>query len=233
MSLSLVIQRVQTLFEAVNSKWCDKDYIIGFLGIANEDIQLELEALDLSFQEEVVVLPAVPIGTLDLSQYQAVGQPLDDMMVPISLEWRVTGDSDPDNWTPIPRVDEVIDQSIPSDEIVGIASFEWRGGLIYVSASSAIVDIRVRCEMLPDVFQDDSDTYIKGLTNWLVYATAIHIAQSRGGGVSKMVAVWEPLRAKVADNIECTLVKQEQNISRRFGSRRSRRNSPNWQPPLG
>lgn len=233
MSLSLVIQRVQTLFEAVNEKWCDKDYIIGFLAISNEDVELELEALDLSFQERVLVLPAVPVGTTDLSQFQAMGQPLDDMMIPIMLEWRLTGDTDEDDWNFIPRVDKVINASIPSDAIVGIASFEWRGGLIYVSASSAIVDIRVRCEMLPDVFQDDSANYIKGLTNWLMYTTAILIAQSRGGGVSKMVPVWEKKLEKTSDNVICTLVKQEQNIVRRFGSRRGQGQNPNWRPPLG
>lgn len=233
MSLSLVIQRVQTLFEAVNAKWCDKDYIIGFLAIANEDIELELEALDLSFQEQVVILPAVPIGTTDLSAYQAIGQPLDDMMIPISLEWRTTGDTDVDDWQPIPRVDKVIDTSIPSDAVVGISSFEWRAGLIKLSACSAIVDIRVRCQMLPDVFQDDSDTYIKGLTNWLVYQTAIMIAQSRGGGVSKMIPVWSKQLAVTSDNVICTMVKQEQNVVRRFGGRRSQGQNPLWRPPLG
>lgn len=229
MSLSLVISRVQVLFEAQGQKWCDKDYVVSFLAIHNEDVELQLDAIGLSYAEQDIILPAVPAGTSDLSTYQADGQPLGDMMSVYSVEWKRPGDP-VTSFQPVERVDKVIDVD-PNHPIEGIQSYAWKGGLIQFSPSSIDVDIRVGCDLLPDVFQSDSDNYIKGLTNWLSYGTAEMIAFSRGAGASKLGTYFQQLKTKVADSIEETLVKQEQLVPRRFAGRRSRVAGPNWRLP--
>jgi len=235
LSLALVISRVQTAFEAQGQRWCDKDYIVGWLSIHNEDVELELASLGLSYEEQDIILPNVPANTTDLSAYQADGQPLGSMMLPYSLEWRYPMNPLPnqpqpspppsdEDWKEIPRVDKPIDviPNDPDQNIEGIQSWAWKGGKIQTTPSSIAVDVRVGCQNLPDVFQSDSDNYIKGITNWLVYGTAELIAFSRGAGASKLGVVFQARKNKVADSIESLMIQDEQLVRRRFAGRRSR-----------
>lgn len=229
MSLYLVISRVQALFEAAGQSWCDKDYVVGFLSIHNEDVELELSALGLSYEEQDIILPAVAAGTTDLSAFQANGQPLGDMMSPYSLEWKRP--QDPVTcFANVERVDKVIDVN-PNAQIEGIESYSWKGGIIQISPSSIACDIRVGCELLPDVFQSDSDNYIKGLTNWLAYGVAELIGFSRGGGASKLGAYFKTRKEAVANSVESVFIQQEQLTPRRFAGRRSRIAGPMWRLP--
>lgn len=226
MGLQLVISRVQTLFEAQGQKWCDKDYVVGFLSIHNEDIETWLGALGLSYSELDIILPAVPAGTTDLSAYQADGQQLGDMMSLETLEWKRP--SEPvTSFREVPRADKVIDVN-PNDPIEGIQNYAWKGGLIRISASSIACDLRVGCQLLPDVFQSDSDNYIKGMTNCLAYGTAEMIAMSRGAGASKLGAYFQKRGQMAMDNVERIMMHEEQRTPRRFAGRRSRSGSSTW-----
>lgn len=236
MGLQTVLSRVQTLWDDQAGTWLDKDYIQGFIAIHSEDVESKLEAMDLSYDTNVIVLSNVAAGTTDLSQYQAEGQPLEEMILPVTLEWRLVGQDD-SRWVPVPRTDKVMDAVTTAgvigspSQIQGIASYEWRGGLIYITPSSVPVDIRVRDEELPALLDNDSATYIKGLTNVLAYGVAALIGYSRGGNASKYAALWD---AKFDDALEVIIdrmVKSEQTITRRMGGRRSTYNGPQWRIP--
>ena len=234
MSVALIITRVQALWEDQGETWCDKDYVQTFLGIHSEDVESYLESLDLSYDTDVIVLPAVPAGTTDLSAYQADGQPLANMMLVTALEWRQVGQDD-SQWQTIPRVDKVqdavLDISGDPSTAVGIPSYEWRKGIPFISPSSVDCDIRVRCEELPAVLDTDSAVYIKGLTNVLAYGVAAIIAFVRGGPQSK-IGMWFQSKADTAmDAVECRMVKDEQAIGRRMAGRRSGMRQTNWRMP--
>ncbi len=235
--ISLVVQRVQTEFDALGQDdWCDKDYILNFLSIHHEDVDNVLENLDLSYDTQVIVLPAVAAGTSDLSAFEQSGQPLSSIMYPIKLEWRFVGELDV-NWRPIPRRDEVEDVLTPTPNgpsaTAGIASFEWRGGIIYLSPSSVATDIRVRFDALPPVLDVDSGSYERGMTNVLVYGICEHIAMNRGGGVSKLGPWFNDKYEKTFGTILDRLVKNEQTTPRRMAGRRSQQPGPLWRMPMG
>lgn len=230
MSLARVIQRVQTLYDDQGETWCDKDYVTGFIAINSEDLEARLAALDLSYEEDYVVLSAVPAGTADLSTYQAEGGALDDMMSITALEWRRVGETD-DDWAPVRRVDKVVDTDAPGNPVEGILSYSWKRGLVKISKSSIDLDLRVTAELLPAVLQSDSDNYIKGMTNVLSYWTAELIGQTRGGPISKLADVFARRGLSALDDVLAILTKQEQSIVRRIGGRRSRTRGPNWRIP--
>ncbi len=236
MSVATIIRRVQVEFDDRDGSWCDQDYILDFLSIANEDVENELEDLDLSYETNVVVLPAVPAGTTDLSGYQAEGQPLANMVEPTALEWRLVGDTDL-NWRPIPSQDKVTDVLTPTpgqpSATEGIASYEWRGGIIIISPSSVDTDIRVRDEELPAVLNSDSTQYVKGMENVLVYKACIHIAADRGGGLAKKVPYFQGLYDNAFTAVSDKMVKQEQVTPRRAAGRRSQQGGPLWRAPMG
>lgn len=209
---------------------------MGFLDIVNEDVENELEDLDLSYETAVILLPDVPAGTTDLSGYQADGKPLANMVEPTALEWRLVGDTDL-SWRPVPPQDRVTDVLAPSagepSATQGVASYEWRGGVIFISASSVDVDIRVRCEELPAVLNSDSTQYIKGMENVLVYAACEHIAANRGGGLAKLIPWFQKKYEQAFDSIGDRMVKQEQVTPRRMAGRRSQQSGPLWRAPMG
>lgn len=226
MSVSTVVARVQLLLEDQGQDWASTDYVIQYLGIHNEDVESFLENLDLSYDTDVIVLSAVPAGTTDLSLYQQDGGPLDMMVMATALEWRLVGEDDT-KWRPVRRKDKVLDVQA----VMGIASYEWRHGLVFISPSVVDVDIRVRAEDLPAVLDSDSSTYIKGLTNVLVYGVAELICASRGGPAAAVTLYFANKKEAALDNVADRMVKDEQSVPRHMGGRRGRFAGPIWRVP--
>lgn len=237
MSVADIVLKVQAEFDDLDAAWCDKDYVLSFLSIHNEDVENLLEDLDLSYDTFVILLPAVAAGTTDLSAFQATGQSLANMMIPTTLEWRLVGDTDL-QWRPIQKVDKVLDVlvAVPGgpSSTQGILSWEWRGGIIYISPSSVPTDIRLRGEQLPQVLNSDSAVYIKGLSNVLAYGICEHIAVNRGGPKLSMQAQWFKQKGDDAfESVSDRMVKAEQVVPRRMGGRRNQQRGPLWRIPMG
>jgi len=238
-SVEAIVKRVQKLFQDEQAAWCDKGYILGWLEMYNEDLASYLENLDLAYDEQVVVLESVPAQTTDLSSYQLDGGQLGGMVYPISLEWKLTTENNL-QFRPVDPVDKEIDTDASLDgqpvqsNLAGIASWEWRGSKVFISPSSVAVDIRMRAEMLPDVVNTDSSTYIAGMTNVLAYGIAVMIADTVGGvGNGKLSIKFADRHQKALDIIVDRLVKQDQIPHRRMGGRRSVARGPLWRLPMG
>lgn len=233
-----IVKRVQVELEDVGVAWTDQDYIIRRLSAVNEDVCTRLESEDLAFDISVVVLQAVAANTPDLSKFQISGSPLYGLVIPRSIEWRLVGQND-EQYTPIPRVDKVIDTSIASNNQavtsnqVGIASFEIRQGVVVISPSSAPTDIRVRGEFLPPLLLNDSDQQIIGLTNPLVYGVCQRICESRAE-MSNLATVFKEHYERALDNFEVIQIKELQTRPMRLGGRRSAMNSSGGglRPPM-
>lgn len=228
--LQRLIARIQALWDDVGGTWCDKDYILSLIAINSEDVESKLESLDLSFDTNVIVLPSVPAGTTDLTAYQSEGEPLENMMLPVALEWRLVGQDD-SKWSTVARVDKVMDAGTTAFQ--GVASWEWRGGIVHITPSGVDVDLRIRDEELPAILDNDSTTYVKGLTNVLAFGVAALIGYTRGGAGSKLAMKWEQMEDDALSVVIDRMVKNEQVIPRRMGGRRSTSNGPKWRIPLG
>lgn len=220
MSVPKITKRVQVLFNQYgkgDTNWCNQDYILRFLDISSEEVAGELDDLDLSFDTQVAVLAAVPAGTTDLNNYQVDGNELDDMVRPILLEWKHPGEADY-QYRKIERVDKLPD-SVPVD---GISNFEFRNGSrIYLTRSTTDVDIRVRFEGLPLDLQSDTDTEAPGLINVFVFGLCALIQLVRGGPGTALGKVFGDFYQGALGRYLDRLVKQEQDVPRQLGTRRS------------
>jgi len=219
MSVDLIVRRVQVLMEDVAGLWCDADYVLGKLAICNEDLESFLEAIGLTFEDAIVTLLNVPAGTTDLSAYQAEGQPLAQLMSMDKLEWRTVGATDL-GWQQVFREDK-LDDTVPGGA-PSITGYTFRLGLVQITPPSIAVDLRVGFTMLPDALVADSDSYIKGMTNVLVYRTAELIATNRNVAKSTQAAFYAAKAMKAEDNVMAILVKAEQQTPRRAGGRRTK-----------
>jgi len=227
---TLIITTVQKLLEEFGQEWAGPDDICDWLGICNRDLELELEGLDLNFDTEVVIIPAVPANTTDLSAYQAEGQPLFGMILPKVIEWRLMGQNQ-EMWQPVPQVQKVIDtdtgtgeQNVAVESAVDVVeSYEWRGGVVYVSPCSQDVDLRVRFQGLPTTLNADSPNQpILGLVNPLAYLVAMSLLDSRGGPATAYSTKIMARYTRTIATFRATQTKAQQSIVIRLGGRRSR-----------
>lgn len=228
-TVSTVIKRIQVQLDDPSGKRFDTAYILGFLDQNWEDLMTEFEAYGLTFEDQVLVIQSVPAQTKDLSAYQTTGQALQYMIQPKFLEWKVVGDDDT-KYKKIPLVDHLRDQQ---DESIstGIANYEFRDGVIFISASAVDVDIRVRYQSAPTAFTDPTNQIIRGTTNVFVYKAASQIADRNGQAELAQSLAKDLWEAK--DNFERVLVRMDQLKIRKFGRMNPRGNTAfGWNTPI-
>lgn len=235
MLVQKVVTRLQSLLKLAygqDSDYADYDYLANFVAVVNDDIEAELDGLDLHFDVQVVVLLNVPANTTSLAGYQADGQPLMCLLFPNStdgsspIEWRVAGQSD-QNWIEVPQVGKVLDTNTApgnSGTVVSdsqsVASFEWRGGIIYISPSSQAVDIRVRGEFLPTLADNDAAPFVKGLVNVIAYKTGSLVSQL-GPENATAASFFEKGHNDALSVFEARIGKSKHGQTIRLGGRRS------------
>lgn len=235
--------RAQTMLQlcfGAKSQYGDYDYIIKWITIRNTDINNRFQALGLNFDTQVVVLTGVPANTTDLSSYQADGGELASLVTPDSsdgsspIEWRLTGQSDL-FWQPVAPVRKVVDTNtatsgdpVASDTSV-VASYEWRGGIIYISPCNQAVDLRVRGDFIPSLADNDAASFVRGILNVLVYWTCESISKYGPGGEGGPAhkGFLEDAQSAEADFV-CTMAKMQMNNPIRLGGRRTQ-----WPGPVG
>ena len=246
-TVPLLVKRVQLELRDLGATWADPDFICQVLSVKNDDLEQELQSLDLNFDEQVVIIPAIPANTTDLSAYVGPGCPLEFMVSPILLEWRLNGE-DQEEWEVVPNVQKVVDTDtgtgipvspsttpVVSSDTVEIESWEWRNGIIYISPSQSVVDLRVRFQALPrDITADAPYSPIRGVVNILVYFVCWSIALSRGGEASeKEAANFEKQMIRAKDAFIRNQLKPKMGQVQRLGGRRS--GMPQgigvWRPP--
>jgi hypothetical protein len=222
--IKTVALRAQILLKTAygsKSNYADYDYIINFIGVVNSDINNRFQALGLNYDTQVVVLTNVPANTTDLSSYQADGGLLANLVTPDStdgsspIEWRLAGQSDTD-WQPVPMSGKVFDTNtaaagkpVASDTGI-VESFEFRGGIIYLSPCNQVVDLRVRGDFLPSVADDDAASFIKGALNVFVYWTCEMISALGPGKESSTIHdTFVKWAQRAEDDFVCLLAKSQ------------------------
>lgn len=228
MNLNTVKGRVQAMVEDRpdadgNVDFCDEAYLLPHLNQAYESLLNSFATLDLSFDEEDIDIPSLPIGTSDLSPYFAAGQPLEQMVLPMSVEWKTAGDP-VENFLTSRKVDQI--PNLEPDTTVPY--WEFTGGVIKLQASTVLVDIRIRAEVIPQALTEGTDAItVAGLGFILAYRTAEHVGMARGN--QNWVVQYGKKADDGLDDLKERWVKNSQGIVRRVGrTMRSNRRLTGW-----
>lgn len=227
-----IITRVQNELQdstgETDTDWSDADYILQKLSTLSDDIGIRLQVLDLNYSTREQILGNVRPNTPDLSAYQGSGQPLSQMILPTSVEWRLAGQNQLD-WTTVPQVDKVIDTDqntgIPPATVNSadptVESWEWRGGVLYVSPCSEPIDMRIRFAATVISLDTNSQQQIIGLTNIYVYKTCQVIEEARSSGMTGLSQTFEKRYDRACADFEQLSIKSQQSKMIRLGGRRS------------
>lgn len=178
-----------------------------------ELLQNALEAATNSqFDEQVIEVTNVKAGTPNLDALMAKGQPLENIISPRIIEWKLPG-LDPTNYReaagPLDAVRDVA-AGLPS-----LDSWAWIRRSIKLSNFAINLDLRITATSLFDPLMEQ-DTVIemeRKAVPVLAIMVALAIAKSRG--MPTMVATYTQDLADAFDDLVIGLVKADQSKNRR------------------
>jgi len=224
-TLTTPLTRIRAELDDPNQQRYDDAYIMGFVDQCNEDMIIEFASKGIEYGEQVIEITGLPINTTSLSTYQAANGALQYMILPILIEWKNSGEP-ATSYQASSRVDKVAD----IQAIDGIVNWEFRSGTVYLTPSTAVLDIRVRFFGMPSSeLSTQQSTIFRSMLNVFVYKVAQKIA-SRNGNEQLATDIgkdlWEAL-----ENIEELLIKQDQSVRRKFGRQNQPGYGTNWRIP--
>jgi hypothetical protein len=202
----------------------DQTYIYNYVGLIPEVYDWLFGKLRLAnngFDEDVVVLPAVDAGSPDLNQFQLAGQPLESMVLPKIIRWRLPGQSD-QFWR---KADGPLD--FPRSLSPGgpyLDSWAWIRYSVKLASFVTALDLEVTGDFMFDQLTDpDSKLVMTQLANrTFTCKMASEVGKARGN--DKWVKLYEPDADDALDDLTIAFSKENQKKSHRLGrmNRRTR-----------
>lgn len=214
--------RVRNLLDDPQGSYLTDDFIGPLVNEAYEDMNSQLMATQSSYDIGVIELPAIPAGTANLTDQQTGTGPLERMAaMPERIDWKPAG-TDPSYYQLVENF-AILPDSSPEE---GVAGWEFRSGIIWLTPSSIPVDLRVRGEFLAQQLREDTDVLATHprIGYVVAYATAALIAAVRGN--TPWAQAYESKAAEGMDEIMGQLVRAEQGQVRRISRQSRRRSSP-------
>jgi hypothetical protein len=212
-NLAQVKARVRNLLDDPQGSYLTDDFIIPLINEVYSDANSQLTSTQSSFDINVVEVPGVQPGTPNLSAQQAPGQVIAHLMAqPLRIDWKVSG-VDPSYYQLVTNYGVLPDLQ-PQQ---GMAGWEYRMNVIWLTPSSIAVDLRIRGEFgFPPLKNDDDVLLSHPRIGYVVaYGTAALIAVVRGN--PGWTTAYNAASTEGMDEIMEQLVRMEQGQVRRIG----------------
>lgn len=212
-TLGQVKARVRNLLDDPDGSYLTDGFIVPLICETYDDANSQLVSTQSSWDIAVVEVPGIQPGTPNLASYQVGTGPLATLTdQPERIDWKPAG-NDPSQYQLV-RNYNVLPDLQPQQ---GMAGWEWRSEVIWLTQCSIAVDLRIRGEFGPPALSADDSVLIShpriGLA--VSYGTAALIAAVRGN--KDWVTQYEEKALEVLDDILGELVRAEQGQSRRIG----------------
>lgn len=226
-TLGQVKARVRALLDDPQGSYLTDDFIVPLINETYADACSQLTSTQSSYDIGLVEVPNVQPGTPNLSNQQKPGGLISHLAAqPLRIDWKTAGD-DPSYYQLVPNYGVLPDLQ-PQQ---GMAGWEYRAEIIWLTPSSIAVDLRIRAEFgFPPLANDDD--VLQGpqrLGYVIAYGTAAMIAMVRGN--TPWVQQYGAAAEEGMDEIMGQLVRAQQGQVRRIGRQTQSgswgRNTPN------
>lgn len=217
-TLGQVKARVRNLLDDPQGSYLTDDFITPLICEIYDDANSQMASTQSSYDVALVEVAGIAPGTPNLSAYQTGAGPLAQLMAqPLRIDWKPAGD-DPNQYQLVANYGTLPDLE-PQQ---GMAGWEFRSNVIWLTACSITVDLRVRGEFGPPALSGDGSVLVTHprIGYVVAYGTAALIAAVRGN--APWVEQYEAKAAEGMDEIMEQLVRAEQGQIRRIG-RQTRR----------
>jgi hypothetical protein len=200
MTVGAVITRAQALLDDPSGIRFSADYLRPYVDQENEELQIMLERLGVQ-QEEAIAIFNIPVSTAapnDLTPYFAPGQPLQYLMRPKRIDWKIQGQPDT-AYVQSQNVNELDDVQQGN---IGCQQYRWAGGAIQTTPSwGAAVTLRVYFFALTQTVYDSAGQVMRGIGSLLALQVACFVADLNGG------------MGKLGPRLEKNLARNKQNFT--------------------
>jgi hypothetical protein len=212
MDLTTVKTRIRSLVDDPDATYATDAFLLPLINQKYEELYNRMLSTGAEFERKSVEIFSVQPQTSDLSAYDGSGQPLELMMQPLTLEWKMAG-LDNTNYKTVTLVDKVKD--VLANQFVD--QWEWRVGIIYITPCSLAVDLRIRGDFLFASLAGDQDavSVAKNFGHALAYGAAALVGAVRGN--QAWVQVYTLLQDNAVDDVMQYLTRKDQAKIRRLG----------------
>lgn len=217
-TLGQVKGRVRNLLDDPQGSYLTDDFVTPLIQEVYDDANSQMASTQSSYDIGVIEAPGILPGTPNLGALQAGKGPLSSLVAqPLRIDWKAAGD-DPVHYQLIANYGVLPDME-PQE---GIAGWEFRSGVIWLTPSSIAVDLRVRGEFGPAPLTNDESVLVTHprIGYVVAYGTAALIAAVRGN--AQWVQEYESKTVEGMDEIMLQLVRGEQGQVRRTGRQTQR-----------
>ena len=214
MKLHDIISRAQGKCDDPEGTYITPEYVMLFVQEVYEWIYGKLALTDYSFDEEIVILPAVPAGSPDLVNYQQPGQALEQLVQPRMIRWRIPG-QDATYWR---RADGPLDspRDLPEAGYPYLDSWSWMKYVVELSNFSTALDLEITGSFMFDPLTDpESPVEIAKLAN-RAFSCKIASEIGKARGNDKWKVDYAADADEAIDDLAIKLVKADQAISHRI-----------------
>lgn len=217
-TLGQVKARVRNLLDDPQGSYLTDSFLVPLICEVYDDANSQLASTQGSWDISVVEVAEVPAGTPNMAAWQAPGGLLAALTdQPVRIDWKPAG-NDPSDYRLV-RNYGVLPDLQPR---AGVAGWEFRSEMIWLTNSSIAVDLRVRGEFAPPALTSDESVLVSHprMGYVVAYGTAALVATVRGN--SAWTRQYEQKALEGMDELMEQVVRAEQGQVRRAG-RQSRR----------
>lgn len=213
-----IVGRVQFKLDDPEGTYITTDYVLGFVNDVYEWLFNKLSLTGSQFSEQVIVLPAVAAGTPDLSQFQAVGQPLASLITPSMLRWRLPNL----DATYFRKAEGPLDapRDLPPN-LPGLDSWAFVHYVIKLSQFSTALDIEVTGTFLFDALTEPDDSVQIAMNANRVFSCKLASEVAKGRGNPTWVTQYSADADEAFDDLAIGITRARQAIVHRVGRMRS------------
>jgi hypothetical protein len=215
MNVIQLIRSVQAKLDDPDGTYITPDYVLSFVEDTYEELANSLRLTDSDFDERVLELPGVQAGLPDLSSYAQPGKPLEELLTPRMLEWKLPGQGA--NFYraaagPLDKLPDVPDPGIPQ-----ITAWTFLGRVIQITKTSTALDLRITGDFLPDPLVSGDDQSQLPVNANAPFKTKVALAIAKARGMDKLMKSLSDDLTDQLDDVEVALTKMQQSGSRRLG----------------
>lgn len=202
-----VVRRVQALLDDPAGRRFKPPYLAPYVDQEYEDILVLMERLGLQLQEQIAIfnVPAAAAAPNDLTAYFASGQPLQYLMRPKLVEWKLQGQPDT-SYIPSDLVSALDDVMVGNQ---GWQQWTWSGGSIKTTPSYSAVTARITFDAMAPTLYDASQNISRGIGSMLALAVALFVA-SNNNEMGKLTPRLEKKFATTKRGFASLMVLQDQ-----------------------
>lgn len=157
LTMGQVNDRAAALLDDPGHRRFSTSYLRSHIDQQNESMMISLSSSGLQQQEQTAIFN-IGVGVSDLTPFFQVGQLLQFLLRPVSIDWKLQGQPDTNyniSW-PVQELTDV-DQSN-----LGCQNYRWAGGTLQVTPSGTPVTLRVRYLALNATLYDSVQQIVLG-----------------------------------------------------------------------